>query len=125
MQAKKHVLVISRTDCLDSLADVKKEHLSLLRSMHSVGLKWAQKFLEEDASLTLRLGYHSVLSYSVLNCLFPLVYDGMIKEQILSVLVSAGSIHATVAPSCYKSRFQLSQLEEQEALEFLHHRVLP
>jgi aprataxin len=71
MQAKKHVLVISRTDGLDSLADVKKDHLSLLKSMHSVGMKWAQKFLEEDASLTLRLGYHSVLSYSALNCLFP------------------------------------------------------
>jgi aprataxin len=62
MQAKKHVLVICRRDGLDSLADVKKEHLSLLRSMHSVGVKWAQKFLEEDASLTFRLGYHSVLS---------------------------------------------------------------
>jgi aprataxin len=71
MQAKKHVLVISRTDGLDSLADVRKDHLSLLKSMHSVGMKWAQKFLEEDASLTLRLGYHSVLSYSASNCLFP------------------------------------------------------
>jgi hypothetical protein len=40
-------------------------------------------------------------------------------------LVFAGSIHAAVAPSCYKSGFQLTQLEEQEALEFLHQRVLP
>uniref|UniRef100_A0ACD5XKH9 Uncharacterized protein n=1 Tax=Avena sativa TaxID=4498 RepID=A0ACD5XKH9_AVESA len=66
-KAKKHVLVISRTDGLDSLADVKKEHLPLLRSMHSVGLKWAQKFLEEDASLTFRLGYHSVPSMRQLH----------------------------------------------------------
>ncbi|CAM0872712.1 unnamed protein product [Alopecurus aequalis] len=66
-KAKKHVLVISRTDGLDSLADVKKEHLSLLRSMHSVGVKWAQKFLEEDASLTFRLGYHSVPSMRQLH----------------------------------------------------------
>lgn len=61
MQAKRHVLVISRTDGLDSLADVKKVHLPLLRSLHSAGLKWAHKFLEEDASLKFRLGYHSVL----------------------------------------------------------------
>ncbi|KAM3229006.1 hypothetical protein ACQJBY_060127 [Aegilops geniculata] len=60
-KAKRHVLVISRTDGLDSLADVKKAHLPLLRSLHSAGLKWAHKFLEEDASLTFRLGYHSVL----------------------------------------------------------------
>jgi len=60
MQAKRHVLVISRTDGLDSLADVKKEHLPLLRRMHSAGVKWAHKFLEEDASLVFRLGYHSV-----------------------------------------------------------------
>lgn len=60
MQAKRHILVISRMDGLDSLADVKKEHLPLLRSMHSAGVKWAQKFLQEDASLEFRLGYHSV-----------------------------------------------------------------
>ncbi|KAM0830256.1 hypothetical protein ACQ4PT_066325 [Festuca glaucescens] len=66
-KAKKHVLVISRRDGLDSLADVNKEHLPLLRSMHSVGVKWAQKFLEEDASLTFRLGYHSVPSMRQLH----------------------------------------------------------
>lgn len=66
-KAKKHVLVISRTDGLDSLADVNKEHLSLLRSMHSVGVKWAQKFVEEDASLIFRLGYHSVPSMRQLH----------------------------------------------------------
>lgn len=63
MQAKRHVLVVSRKDGLDSLADVKKEHLPLLRRMHSAGVKWAQKFLEEDSSLVFRLGYHSVLPY--------------------------------------------------------------
>lgn len=60
MQAKRHILVISRMDGLDSLADVKKEHLPLLRRMHLAGVKWAQKFLEEDAALEFRLGYHSV-----------------------------------------------------------------
>ncbi|XP_037430719.1 transcription factor bHLH140-like [Triticum dicoccoides] len=66
-KAKRHVLVISRTDGLDSLADVKKVHLPLLRSLHSAGLKWAHKFLEEDASLTFRLGYHSVPSMRQLH----------------------------------------------------------
>ncbi|KAG2552663.1 hypothetical protein PVAP13_9KG476200 [Panicum virgatum] len=66
-KAKRHVLVISRTDGLDSLADVKKEHLPLLRRMHSAGVKWAQKFLEEDASLVFRLGYHSVPSMRQLH----------------------------------------------------------
>lgn len=60
MQAKRHVLVVSRTDGLDSLTDVKSEHLPLLRKMHSAGVKWAQKFLGEDPSLVFRLGYHSV-----------------------------------------------------------------
>jgi aprataxin len=62
MQAKKHVLVVSRMNGLDSLADVTKEHLPLLRMTHSTGVKWAQKFLEEDTSLVFRLGYHSVQS---------------------------------------------------------------
>ncbi|GJN31161.1 hypothetical protein PR202_gb19524 [Eleusine coracana subsp. coracana] len=66
-KAKKHVLVISRTNGLDSLADVKKEHLPLLRKMHSAGVKWAQKFLEEDMSLEFRLGYHSVPSMRQLH----------------------------------------------------------
>jgi aprataxin len=62
MQAKKHVLVVSRVNGLGSLADVKKEHLPLLRKVHSAGVKWAQKFLEEDTSLVFRLGYHLVQS---------------------------------------------------------------
>ncbi|KAJ1297594.1 hypothetical protein BS78_01G388500 [Paspalum vaginatum] len=66
-KAKRHVLVISRMDGLDSLADVKKEHLPLLRRMHSAGVKWAQKFLEEDADLVFRLGYHSVPSMRQLH----------------------------------------------------------
>ncbi|XP_062210916.1 transcription factor bHLH140 [Phragmites australis] len=66
-KAKKHVLVISRTNGLDSLADAKKEHLPLLRRMYSTGVKWAQKFLEEDASLVFRLGYHSVPSMRQLH----------------------------------------------------------
>ncbi|EEE58865.1 transcription factor bHLH140 [Oryza sativa Japonica Group] len=66
-KAKRHVLVVSRKDGLDSLADVKKEHLPLLRRMHSAGVKWAQKFLEEDSSLVFRLGYHSVPSMRQLH----------------------------------------------------------
>ncbi|KAL5209444.1 hypothetical protein ABZP36_005067 [Zizania latifolia] len=66
-KARKHVLVVSRMDGLDSLADVNKEHLSLLRRMHSAGVKWAQKFLEEDPSLVFRLGYHSVPSMRQLH----------------------------------------------------------
>jgi len=85
--------MISRTDGLDSLADDKKEHLSLLRSMHSVGLKWSHKSLEEDASLTFGLGYHSVPSIRKLHL--------------------------------HELGFQLTQLEKQEALEFLHHRTFP
>lgn len=66
-KAKRHVLVIARMDGLDSLADVKKEHLPLLRRMHSAGVKWAHKFLEEDAALEFRLGYHSVPSMRQLH----------------------------------------------------------
>lgn len=51
---------MARHEGLDCLADVRKEHLKLLRTMHAVGLNWAEKFLSEDASLILRLGYHSV-----------------------------------------------------------------
>ena len=60
MQARKHVLVLSRANGLDSLADVRREHLPLLKAMHSAGLKLAEKFCTDDASLIFRLGYHSV-----------------------------------------------------------------
>lgn len=59
-QAEKHLLVLSRYDGLDGLADVRREHLQLLEAMHAVGLKWAKKFWDEDPSLEFRLGYHSV-----------------------------------------------------------------
>lgn len=55
--------MLSRLPGLDGLADVRKEHLPLLKTMHSAGLKWAEKFLHEDASSTFRLGYHSVYAY--------------------------------------------------------------
>lgn len=60
LQAKRHLLVLARYEGLDCLADVRKEHLYLLRMMHDVGLRLAEKFLQEDASLIFRLGYHSV-----------------------------------------------------------------
>jgi hypothetical protein len=59
-QAQKHVLVLARSRGLDCLSDVQEEHLSVLKRMHAVGLKWAEKFLSENASLVFRLGYHSV-----------------------------------------------------------------
>ncbi|GLT92726.1 hypothetical protein SLE2022_105500 [Rubroshorea leprosula] len=58
-KAKKHLLVLARCKGLDQLSDVCTEHLQLLKTMHAVGLKWAEKFFNEDASLVFRLGYHS------------------------------------------------------------------
>lgn len=52
---------------LDCLADVRKEHLHLLRTMHDMGMLWAQKLLQEDGSLIFRLGYHSVIDISALE----------------------------------------------------------
>ncbi|KAL5740355.1 hypothetical protein ACOSQ2_029535 [Xanthoceras sorbifolium] len=66
-KAQKHLLVLTRCDGLDRLADVRKEHLQLLKKMHTVGIKWAEKFLDEDASLVFRLGYHSVPSMRQLH----------------------------------------------------------
>lgn len=68
--------MLARCDGLDSLADVSKEHLQLLKMMHAVGLKWAEKFLLENASLVFRLGYHSVyddcfLFFFFLSSCFP------------------------------------------------------
>lgn len=56
------MLVVSRLEGLDCLADARKEHLALLKKMHSTGLKWAEEFINEDSSLIFRLGYHSVCS---------------------------------------------------------------
>ncbi|XP_049407729.1 transcription factor bHLH140 [Solanum stenotomum] len=66
-KAQKHFLVLARVEGLDRLEDVKKEHLTLLKTMHSVGLKWAEKLLSENNSLTFRLGYHSVPSMRQLH----------------------------------------------------------
>lgn len=52
--------MVARDHGLDCLADVRKENLQLLRTMHAVGLKWAEKFLHDDSTLVFRLGYHSV-----------------------------------------------------------------
>lgn len=66
-KARKHVLVLARTGGLDCLADVQKEHLPLLKKMHDMGLKWAEKFFNENASLVFRLGYHSAPSMQQLH----------------------------------------------------------
>ncbi|KAJ3682846.1 hypothetical protein LUZ60_013073 [Juncus effusus] len=66
-KAKKHVLVLSRLNGLDCLEDLKRENLPLLKSIHSAGIKWAEKFLSEDPSLSFRLGYHSVPSMRQLH----------------------------------------------------------
>ncbi|KAK6245100.1 hypothetical protein QUC31_011509 [Theobroma cacao] len=66
-KAKQHLLVLARFEGLDCLADARKEHLQLLTTMHAMGLKWAEKFLHEDAALVFRLGYHSVPSMRQLH----------------------------------------------------------
>ncbi|KAI3781641.1 hypothetical protein L2E82_11661 [Cichorium intybus] len=58
-KAQKHVLVVARAEGVDRLSDIRKEHLPILRTMHAVGLKWAEIFLKENESLIFRLGYHS------------------------------------------------------------------
>ncbi|KAK6120241.1 hypothetical protein DH2020_045932 [Rehmannia glutinosa] len=65
--AQRHVLVLARADGLDSIADVRREHVSLLKTMHAVGLKWTEKFLDENKSLSFRFGYHSVPSMRQLH----------------------------------------------------------
>ncbi|KAL6337602.1 hypothetical protein AAG906_037195 [Vitis piasezkii] len=66
-KAQRHLLVLARSEGLDCLADVGGEHLQLLRTMHAVGLKWAEKFLCEDELLVFRLGYHSAPSMRQLH----------------------------------------------------------
>lgn len=71
------MLVLARQESLDGLEDVRKENLQLLQEMHNVGLKWVDRFQNEDASLIFRLGYHSVLESAftfraLMNFLFPL-----------------------------------------------------
>ncbi|KAK8928562.1 Transcription factor bHLH140 [Platanthera zijinensis] len=58
-KAKKHILVTSRLPGVDSLSDIRRENLPILKKMHDVGLKWAEKFCSHDPSLVFRLGYHS------------------------------------------------------------------
>lgn len=60
LQAQKHLLVLARVEGLDRLEDVQKEHITLLKTMHNIGLKWAEKLISENNSLIFRLGYHSV-----------------------------------------------------------------
>lgn len=66
-KAQRHLLVLARSEGLDCLADVGGEHLQLLRTMHAVGLKWAEKFLCEDELLVFRIGYHSAPSMRQLH----------------------------------------------------------
>ncbi|XP_011095043.1 transcription factor bHLH140 isoform X1 [Sesamum indicum] len=66
-KAQRHLLVLARVDGLDSIADICREHVPLLKTMHAVGLKWAVKFLNENKSLSFRLGYHSVPSMRQLH----------------------------------------------------------
>nr|URM60674.1 APRATAXIN-like protein [Gymnema sylvestre] len=67
-KAKRHLLVLARAEeGLDCLADVRAQHLQLLKTMHAIGLKWAEKYLNENESLAFRLGYHSVPSMRQLH----------------------------------------------------------
>ncbi|KAL9242587.1 hypothetical protein vseg_016573 [Gypsophila vaccaria] len=66
-KAKKHILVLTRVDGLDGINDVCQKHLPLLKTMHKVGTKWVEKFLQEDETLIFRLGFHSVPSMRQLH----------------------------------------------------------
>lgn len=66
-KAQKHLLVLARAAGLDRLADVRTKHLQLLKTMHNVGLKWAEKLFTENESLVFRIGYHSVPSMRQLH----------------------------------------------------------
>jgi hypothetical protein len=57
------LLVVARRDGLDSIDDVRAEHLPLLKHLHSLGEAWARSYLKEDAMLVFRLGYHSVRGF--------------------------------------------------------------
>ncbi|KAL2630199.1 hypothetical protein R1flu_014885 [Riccia fluitans] len=58
-KAKRHLLVVSRTQELDTVEDVRREHAGLLEHMHSLGMKYVASFLKDDPLLVFRLGYHS------------------------------------------------------------------
>ncbi|CAK9172018.1 unnamed protein product [Ilex paraguariensis] len=66
-KAQKHLVVMARAEDLDCLADVREEHLQLLRTMNTMGLKWAEKFLSEHETLVFRLGYHTAPSMRQLH----------------------------------------------------------
>ncbi|XAR68791.1 hypothetical protein NMG60_11000157 [Bertholletia excelsa] len=66
-KAKRHILVLARLEGLEHLADAHKEHIDLLRKMHTVGLKWAEKCTSEDETLIFRIGYHSAPSMRQLH----------------------------------------------------------
>lgn len=55
--------MVARRDGLDSIDDVRAEHLPLLKHLHSLGEAWARSYLKEDAMLVFRLGYHSVRGF--------------------------------------------------------------
>ena len=60
--------MLARAEGLDRLADVGREHLPILRTLHAVGLKWAEAFIKENESLIFRLGYHSVSGSFLFVC---------------------------------------------------------
>lgn len=105
IQAQKHVLVVARVKGLESLSDVGEEHLPILRTMHDVGLKWAQTFLKENESLVFRLGYHSVC-----GAFISFYYNFFLKMRCILIpivvgLFVLGAFNETTTPSCNKSRF--------------------
>eukprot|EP00250_Pteridium_aquilinum_P003499 c13818_g1_i1 orf=361-2667(-) len=58
-KGRKHLLVVSRLDGLDSLDDLRSSHLPLLQDMHNLGMTLVQSSLQQDHSLVFRMGYHS------------------------------------------------------------------
>ncbi|CAA3009032.1 transcription factor bHLH140 [Olea europaea subsp. europaea] len=57
LKVQKHLLVLARGEGLDHLANVIREHFSLLKTMQAAGLKWTEKVPEENKSLAFCLGY--------------------------------------------------------------------
>lgn len=58
-KARKHLLVVSRLDDLDSIDDLRSSHVTLLQDMHNLGQTLVQSSLQQDQSLVFRMGYHS------------------------------------------------------------------
>lgn len=62
----------------------------MLKTMHAVGLKWAEEFLNENESLIFRLGYHSV--WFLIDCYLNLHYLYLHISDITSPFLQVPSM---------------------------------